>query len=647
MKNVYLIQIPMQFNTDLTNTTTLPVYFPYSVGLLWSYAYTFDTIKNNFCLKDFVFLKEPHDQIVNNLIDPAVVGISCYIWNMNYSMELARRIKQKFPKCVIIAGGPSVPVEDNDFFTTHSYIDILSYREGEISFKNVLLSLAGEMSMDQVGGIAYNCDGQLIRTTPPVRVENLDDIPSPYLTGLFDNLVLKCKERGIVYNALIETNRGCPFQCTFCDWGNGTLGKVKKFNLRRVKKELLWIARNGVEYLANCDANFGAFKERDLEITKFIIRLKKRYGYPFLFDNNWHKNNNQSTVELAKMLMDAGLLRRFTSSVQSMNDQVLQVIKRKNLSDSNIKQIVNFAHSLGIQTQTELIIGLPEETYESFQNAYVHLIETGMIPSASPLVILPNSEMSQKKYRQQYGLKTKMFTKAFTYTDETEELVTQTNTMTTDEYQRLVLWVWFIQQFHFHGYTNLIYDYFHRAHGWSMKEFYENLLTLMLEPRDLEPNWVFAPYRNHVVDGLSNQLTLGSINYDLHNRMGNLSRLQFYAGLRELVGDLADVNQKILDDLLVLQNYNQAALGREQVEIITLNSNLYDYIYHDKSLVYTPADYRVEHPGVALDQFGTFGAYLVQSRFLGTWRTNITACELDYDSINSNNRATMWLTPVV
>jgi putative methyltransferase len=562
-------------------------------------------------------------------------------------MELARRIKQKFPKCVIIAGGPSAPVEDNDFFTTHPYIDILVYREGEISFKNVLLSLAGEMSIDQVGGIAYNCDGQLIRNNQPVRVENLDDVPSPYLTGLFDNLVVQCKARGITCNALIETNRGCPFQCTFCDWGAGTLGKVKKFDLRRVKKELLWMVRNKVEYLGNCDANFGAFKERDLEITKFIIRLKKRYGYPRMFDNNWHKNNNQSTVELAKMLMDAGLLRKFTSSIQSMNEEVLSSIKRKNLSDSNIKQIVNFARSHGIQTQTEMIIGLPEETYESFQNAYVHLIETGMIPSASPLVILPNSEMSQKKYREQYGLKTKMFTKSFTYTDESEELVIQTNTMTTDEYQRLSLWVWFIQQFHFHGYTNLIYDYFHRARGWDLKEFYENLLTLMLEPRDLEPNRVFAPYRNHVADGLSNQLTLGAINYDLHNCMGNLSRLPFYAGLRELISNLADTSQTILDDLIVLQNYNQAALDREQVEIITLNSNLYDYIYHNESLVVTSTDYCVEHSGVNLDQFGTFGAYLVQSRFSGAWQTSISRCKSHSDSYSLTNQTTMWLTPVV
>jgi putative methyltransferase len=630
MKNVYLIQIPVQFVTDLTDCTTLPVYFPYSVGLLWSYACTFDTVKNNFCLRDFICLKKSHDEIINSLKDPDVIGISCYIWNMNFSMELARRIKIKFPNCIILAGGPSVPVDDDNFFVAHPYLDILSYREGEISVKNIFLALGGEITLDEVDGIAYNKNGQLIRTGPPVRVENLDEIPSPYLAGLFDNLVVEFKKQGIKYNALLETNRGCPFACTYCDWGSGTLGKVKKFDLRRVKKELLWMARNGVEYIGNCDANFGAFKERDLEITKWLVKLKKRYGYPQTFDTNWHKNNNQSTVELAKMLMDGGLLRRFTSSLQSMNEEALTAVKRKNLSDRNIKQIVNFARAQGIQTATDLIVGLPGETYDSFQNAYVYLIETGMLPGVSPLEILPNSEMNQTEYRKTHGLITKKFAKEFTYTAETQELVIGTNTMSVAEYERLLLWTWFVHQMHFHGYTNLIYDYFHRTQGWNLKIFYEKLLTLFLQQRNLEPNNALLPYKNHVNDGLSNQLTLGSVNNDIHNRIGATNREKFYLGLKELIKDLSNIDNKILDDLILLQDYNQAALQREQLELITCNSNLYGFIYHNESLALESTKYLVEHAGINLTTYGHYGAYLVSTRFSHAWRTKIIKYAPDF-----------------
>jgi putative methyltransferase len=603
------------------------------VGLLWSYANTFETVKKNYCLKDFVFIKEPLETILDSIVDPDVVAVSCYVWNMNFSMQLAKMIKERYPSCVIIAGGPNVTVNDNDFFQTYPFLDILSYREGEISFKNILLSLAGEMSLDDIGGIGYNKEGRVVRTIAPVRIENLDQIPSPYLAGYFDNLIERCRQRGITYNALIETNRGCPFQCTFCDWGNGALGKVKKFDLRRVKKELLWMARAGVDYVDNCDANFGAFKDRDLAITKFIIKLKQRYGFPRIFNNNWHKNNNQSTVELAKLQMDAGLLRRFTSSIQSLNDDVLRVIKRKNLSDSNIQQIVNFARTQGVKTQTELIIALPEETYRSFQDAYVHVIESGMIPSAVPLTLLPNSEMSQADYRSTYGLKTKFFKKTYTYVDETEELVIGTNTMTVAEFERLTLWVWVVQQLHYHGYTNLIYDYFHRSQGWNMAEFYERLLTRMLESRDLEPNHILEPYKNHVEDGLSNQLTIGSINHQMHDRISNWHRSEFYSGLKELIRDMGVTDSTLLNDLIGLQNLNQVALGREQAEVVTCSTNLYDYIYNNQSLQYRSIDYLIEQPYFDLSKFGNLGTYITQTKFSQAWKCKISRCADQLESV--------------
>lgn len=630
MKNVYLVQIPLQYDLDLTNPATSPIYFPYSVGLLWSYANTFDTVRQNFRLADFVFIKEPLDVILDNMQDPDVMVVSCYIWNMNFSMQLARMVKARYPNCVIVAGGPNVSINDNDFFVKHPYLDILSYREGEISFKNILLSLAGEITLDDIAGIGYNQNGQLVRTDPPVRIENLDEVPSPYITGLFDPLIARCRERGITYNALIETNRGCPFQCTFCDWGNAGLGKVKKFDLRRVKKELLWMARAGVDYVDNCDANFGAFRERDLEITRFIIRLKRRYGFPRIFNNNWHKNNNQSTVELAKMQMDAGLLRRFTSSIQSLNDEVLQVIKRKNLSDNNIQQIINFARSQGVKTQTELIIALPQETYKSFQDAYVHVVESGMIPSAVPLTLLTNSEMSDPEYRRTYGIQTKLFKKSYTYVDETEEMVIGTNTMTTAEFERLVLWVWVVQQLHYLGYTNVIYDYFRRSQGWNMAEFYERLLTLLLEPRDLEPNRMIAPYANHVEDGLSNNLTIGAINHQVHARIAGTHRSEFFSGLKELIQELGVTDPAVLDDLMRLQQLNQACLGREQAEVVTCNTNLYDYIYHDQVLLHEPTQYLIEMPPVDLSIYPDMGTYLTQSKFNQAWKCRITRCEDHY-----------------
>ena len=82
--------------------------------------------------------------------------------------------------------------------------------------------------------------------------------------------------------AIIETNRGCPYGCTFCDWGSATLSRIRKFDLERVFAELEWCARNGSTRIGLADANFGIF-ERDVDIAEKIAELKAQYGYPKMF----------------------------------------------------------------------------------------------------------------------------------------------------------------------------------------------------------------------------------------------------------------------------------------------------------------------------------------------------------------------------
>ena len=80
------------------------------------------------------------------------------------------------------------------------------------------------------------------------RITDVDSIPSPYLTGLFDSFAA-----GPGRAAMIETNRGCPYGCTFCDWGSATLSRVRKFDLQRVFDELEWAAKNRLETVAIAD----------------------------------------------------------------------------------------------------------------------------------------------------------------------------------------------------------------------------------------------------------------------------------------------------------------------------------------------------------------------------------------------------------
>src|SRR3989338_7461014 len=88
---------------------------------------------------------------------------------------------------------------------------------------------------------------------------------------------------------LWETNRGCPFSCTFCDWGSAVQSKVFTFDLSNVLRETDWFVEHKIEYVTCCDANFGILP-RDLEIAKYMAEAKKKYGYPKTFSIQSTKN---------------------------------------------------------------------------------------------------------------------------------------------------------------------------------------------------------------------------------------------------------------------------------------------------------------------------------------------------------------------
>ena len=609
--HVYLFQIPSTFDDHS------PVYFPYSVGLLWSYAQQSYIVKKNYQLKEIIFLREDPKDIINRIVDPSIVGLSCYVWNMNYNMFVAKQIKKKWPNCKIIIGGPHVPVKDDNFFKRHPYIDVVIYREGEITFTKTLECIADNKNLQDISGIGINNNTDLIRTNNAVRTQDLNEIPSPYLLGLFDGMKERCDALGLTINGLIETNRGCPYQCSFCDWGNGTLGKVKKFDLDRVKKEILWFAKNKVEFIVNCDANFGIFKDRDYELTNFMCKLKKRYGYPVTFDTNWPKDNNSKSVEIAKLLLDHKMLRRFTTSIQSQNAQTLTAIKRKNLPSEKIKGIIDHAKQLKIDTNAELIIGLPMDTYSSFQNNFVDLVEQGAYPTTSFLTILPNSEMAEKQYQEKYKFVTKVSEKKLLHINEEDVLVVQTSTMDKNELQKLMLWCWFVQQFHFLGYTNVLADFFNKKYGVGLAKFYETFIDKVCIDLPQYPNKEISKFKNHIDDNLSIHLDIGIGNIDLHTRLGYTHRKNTFQGIQNILCDMADdEDPQLIKDVVQAQNYSQYNYDRPSESILNLSHNVIEYIYCDQSLRQGKYRYSVLQKQNTPKNYGEF---LVRSRFNKNW----------------------------
>jgi putative methyltransferase len=460
-KNVYLFQ--PQYAVEYRKETNY--WLPYSVGCLWSYVSQFDHIRENFELKDLIFRREPPDQVLARMEEPALAGFSCYVWNEKYCLDMAEKIKKRWPNCVIEFGG----AQTSGKMLRYDFIDSIIMSEGEENFLIVLERiLAGEPPQ------------QLYQKQ---RLQQLD-VPSPYTSGLFDRILAENPDA--IWSMTFETNRGCPYACTFCDWGGVTYSKVKKFDLSRVQADLEWAIGKPISYMVCADANFGIFKERDVEIARIIKRVAEQSQVDSV-NLQYAKNSTDVVFEIAKII--GNLSRGITVSVQSMNDITLEAIKRKNLDINNIRHLMQLSEQYGVSTYTEVILGLPLETAESWREGLANILEMGQHSSIDMWFaqLLDNSEMAQSASRMQYGIRSiiaKDYMPQFNPNDFREieeeiELVNQTNTMSTVDMVDAYMYGWMIIHFHINGYSQLYSRYCRHRKNISYRQFYDRLFELL------------------------------------------------------------------------------------------------------------------------------------------------------------------------
>lgn len=487
MHNVYLFQPQYAIEFRKENNYWLP----YSAGCLWSYASQFADIAETFVLKDLIFRRESPAQVLQRMQNPVIAGFSCYVWNERYCLAIAEQIKQYWPECVIVFGGPQA----SGAMLQHSFIDSIIMGEGEEPFLECLRSIAAGQPAEQF----YQKQ----------RLQNLN-IPSPYTTGVFDQIIRN--NPGAVWSTTIETNRGCPFACTFCDWGSTTYSKVKQFGLERVQADLEWCVDKPISYIFVADANFGVFKERDVEIARLIRSVTDRSSIDSV-NVQYAKNSTEVVFTIAKILGDFS--RGVTVSVQSMHDETLGAIKRKNLDVNNIKHLMQLSEQYKVSTYTEVILGLPLETCESWRQGLNDILEMGQHNSIDMWFaqLLINSELAQPDSRRQYNIKSIMakdYMSLFNFTDwrgvdEEIELISATSTMTTQEMIECYMYGWMIIHFHTSGYSQLYAKYCRNKFGISYRQFYDHLFE------ELQKENFFQTHFNDIRNVVGHYLRTGEL----------------------------------------------------------------------------------------------------------------------------------------
>jgi len=373
-------------------------YFPLATGLLVSYAKKF--------LKDWTF------KINEDPVDPDVAAFSVSLWNRRWCISKALDIKTKYPNCKLIFGGPSAGTVD--------------YIEGA----QIIIGAGEEQFLEAISGIKS-------------KTIDLDDIPSPYLSGVFDGI------QGT--QAIIETNRGCPFSCAYCFWGKGS-NKVRFHSMDYVTAEAEWIGAHKIPYVFCADGNFGMFK-RDIQIAEIYASVKRRYGYPEKFRVCYGKNAADTIFQTVSILEKAGLSKSVTLSPQSKNQETLKLIGRKNISDTFFDEMQERYADAGIPVYSELIIGLPGETYGSFKSGLVETMRLGNQLFVYLCECLPGTRLADAGYMQANGIKvasvpiTPVHCRGLV-PEEFEDIVIETASMPIDEWKKTVVLSWMVQLFY-------------------------------------------------------------------------------------------------------------------------------------------------------------------------------------------------------
>jgi radical SAM superfamily enzyme YgiQ (UPF0313 family) len=384
-------------------------WLPYAVGSLISYVKSDTVIENNFEFLDpeYRYKCMEIESFHDNLKSADIIGLTNWIWNQNLNDRIAKLFKTYNKNGLVIYGGTNVPEDQQlakEYAANRPFVDLFFPGPAEKSFKNFLLNYCNNDSL--------TVNGTFTKDTFNFKRESYKGmvLPSPYTSGVFDNLILNSEEK---LGAVLETNRGCPYSCAFCDWGGLTNSKIMKHEYQQNLDNIAFIAKHEIiDKVDLIDANFGIFPE-DLDYIKFLISEKnKRKTDIRLFMGGLAKNGSKNLEEIMNLINTNFNGHHVGNSVklsfQSHNPEVLKSINRSNIDNSKLFPMADRLSKSGILTDAEMIIGLPGETVEGWIDTIQKNVDLRVDTQRTYFLhFMVNTPMYSEEYRKKYKIKTK------------------------------------------------------------------------------------------------------------------------------------------------------------------------------------------------------------------------------------------------
>ena len=332
---------------------------------------------------------ETVDDVVAEIVShsPDILCMSTYLWNERLCLEVAAQLKDS--GIVIVRGGP----HQTGF--QHIHYNCPPLATGEVFLKVLLDNLSK-------GNTEH----------PSLAIKQKYDFPASstleynieYLTNVAGT-AKKLKKTSVAH---LETTRGCPYSCTYCEWGGGIGTKISQKPFDVVIKEVDLLSVLGYGNVDIIDANFGILS-RDVSIIQRIADNKKMFGYPKnLLIYGIAKVKAEKREQILDIVFKNSLMDYYSLSIQTTSEEALANVKRTDIPlEENLKLAKKYAEKYNKHGKLEMIMGLPGSTLNDFYKEMDLVLHTKFWDwNRGPLSVLPATELANPLYQKLHKIKT-------------------------------------------------------------------------------------------------------------------------------------------------------------------------------------------------------------------------------------------------
>jgi len=394
---IYMLDLTHKSDLGLSSET-----IPLQLGLIA--AYCKKECENKVEIQIFKSVEEFSESFEQR--QPQVIASSNYLWNLNLGYRFAQLAKEENPAIITVFGGPNYPdIADEQvaWLEQYSDIDIYIYKDGEVPFTKLIQHLLLGLDKTDVQRMKLpschsSVNGEPFLGPLEPRLQDLTVIPSPYTEGLLN----KFFEQKLI--PTIQTNRGCPFACTFCTEGSSYYNKIYRTSLERKVAEVDYIVARTkyTKTLRITDSNFGMYRE-DVDFCRYLSSVQQRTGYPEYVACTTGKNQKERIMTCNELLNGA---IRLTASVQSMDKGVLVAIKRSNISTDDFIRLSDQVSDTDTFSYSEIILALPHDSLATERKSIHKLVDIGINNiTQHQLALIHGTELSSRESRKKYQMR--------------------------------------------------------------------------------------------------------------------------------------------------------------------------------------------------------------------------------------------------